>query len=59
MLLNKYSRKRRANAYMMSIVLKLKLKHSFKMTGPKGKGISEFCFADLVEGGTSTISKMK
>ena len=44
---------------MMSILQKLKLKSSFKMTGPKGKGNSEFCYADLAEGGTSTISKMK
>lgn len=45
---------------MMSIVLKLKLKSSFKMRGPKGKGNSEFCYADLAEGGTaSTISKIK
>lgn len=45
---------------MMSIVLKLKLKSSFKMRGPKGKGNSEFCNADLAEGGTaSTISKIK
>lgn len=45
---------------MMSIVLKLKLKSSFKMRGPKGKGNSEFCYTDLAEGGTtSTISKIK
>ena len=30
------------------------------MTGPKGKGNSEFCYVDLAEGGTaSTISKKK
>ena len=44
---------------MMSIVLKLKLKSSFKMTGPKGKENSELCYADLAKGCTSTISKMK
>ena len=29
------------------------------MTGSKGKGNSEFCYADLAEGGTSTVLKMK